>query len=79
MNWLLHTSFFTDPRFPIDGAVELHFSPGPEARHPAPAPTPAVPYTSGNDDPVIRANSPFNYDEYDEEDSDSGKSSAFYQ
>ncbi|CAG9771278.1 unnamed protein product [Ceutorhynchus assimilis] len=60
-----------DPRFPVDGAVELHFSPGPEARHPAPAPTPAVPYTPINDDPIIRADSPFNYDEYDEDDSDS--------
>lgn len=61
-----------DPRFPVDGAVELHFSPGPEGRHPAPAPTPAVPFTL-EADPVTRADSPFFVEEYDEEgDSDSG-------
>ncbi|XP_050309456.1 tensin-3 isoform X3 [Anthonomus grandis grandis] len=60
-----------DPRFPIDGAVELHFSSSPETRHPAPAPTPAVPYTSANDDPVVRADSPLVADVYDENDSDS--------
>uniref|UniRef100_A0AAR5QJF2 Uncharacterized protein n=1 Tax=Dendroctonus ponderosae TaxID=77166 RepID=A0AAR5QJF2_DENPD len=60
-----------DYRFPADGAVELHFSPGPETRHPAPAPTPAVPYTAALDDPVIRADSPFASGEYDGDDSDS--------
>lgn len=63
-----------DPRFPIDGVVELHFSPGPEARHPAPAPTPAVPFVAAIDDPIVRADSPFNYEEYEEDNSDSGKS-----
>ncbi|XP_030754213.1 tensin-2-like isoform X3 [Sitophilus oryzae] len=57
-----------DPRFPIDGAVQLHFSSGPDARYPVPAPTPAVPYISLNDDPVIRTDSPFTLEEYDEED-----------
>lgn len=53
--------------------VELHFSPGPDGRFTAPAPTPAVPVTS-NDDPIVRADSPFNYQEYnDEDDSDSGE------
>ncbi|KAF7263394.1 hypothetical protein GWI33_002588, partial [Rhynchophorus ferrugineus] len=61
-------------RFPVDGAVQLHFSSGPDARYPVPAPTPAVPYTSLNDDPVVRANSPFNGQEFDDdEDTDSGK------
>ncbi|XP_076270868.1 focal adhesion protein tensin isoform X7 [Rhynchophorus ferrugineus] len=61
-----------DSRFPVDGAVQLHFSSGPDARYPVPAPTPAVPYTSLNDDPVVRANSPFNGQEFDDdEDSDS--------
>ncbi|XP_066256869.1 tensin-2 isoform X6 [Euwallacea similis] len=60
-----------DQRFPADGVVELHFSPGPEARHPAPAPTPAVPFLAALDDPVVRADSPFNVEEYEEEDSDS--------
>jgi tensin len=61
-----------DPRFPVDGAVELHFSPGPEGRHPAPAPTPAVPFTLA-DDHITRADSPFFVEEFDEEgDSDSG-------
>ncbi|XP_068904129.1 tensin-1 isoform X9 [Tenebrio molitor] len=60
-----------DPRFPVDGAVELHFSPGPEGRHPAPAPTPAVPFTLA-DDHITRADSPFFVEEFDEEgDSDS--------
>ncbi|XP_063903479.1 tensin-1 isoform X8 [Zophobas morio] len=60
-----------DPRFPVDGAVELHFSPGPEGRHPAPAPTPAVPFTLA-DDPITRADSPFFVEEFDDEgDSDS--------
>ncbi|KAH1013828.1 hypothetical protein HUJ04_002766 [Dendroctonus ponderosae] len=67
-----HTPVYTsDYRFPADGAVELHFSPGPETRHPAPAPTPAVPYTAALDDPVIRADSPFASGEYDGDDSDS--------
>ncbi|KAJ8983801.1 hypothetical protein NQ317_008119 [Molorchus minor] len=56
----------TDSRFPIDGAVELHFSPGPEGRHPVPAPTPAVPYTVA-DDPVTRADSPLLVEDYDDE------------
>ncbi|XP_018561064.1 tensin isoform X3 [Anoplophora glabripennis] len=55
-----------DPRFPIDGAVELHFSPGPEGRHPVPAPTPAVPFTLA-DDPVTRADSPLLLEDYDDE------------
>ncbi|KAG5891525.1 hypothetical protein JTB14_012585 [Gonioctena quinquepunctata] len=55
-----------DLRFPIDGAVELHFSPGPEGRHPVPAPTPAVPLTLTND-PVTRANSPLQVEDYDDE------------
>ncbi|XP_060517995.1 tensin-1-like isoform X4 [Cylas formicarius] len=59
-----------DPRFPVDGAVELHFSPGCDARHPVPAPTPAVPFTLSND-PIVRADTPFTLDEFDEEDSDS--------
>ncbi|XP_065163862.1 tensin-1 isoform X5 [Atheta coriaria] len=60
-----------DPRFPIDGAIELHFSPGPESRHPGPAPTPAVPVTM-NDDRITRADSPFEGDESEEdEDTDS--------
>lgn len=58
----------------MDGAVELHFSPGPEGRLPAPAPTPAVPF-SMVDDPVTRADSPILLeDSEDEGDSDSGKS-----
>lgn len=66
------TILFTDPRFPIDGAIELHFSPGPESRHPGPAPTPAVPVTM-NDDRITRADSPFEGDESEEdEDTDSG-------
>ncbi|CAG9814924.1 unnamed protein product [Phaedon cochleariae] len=63
-----------DTRFPADGAVELHFSPGPEGRHPVPAPTPAVPFTIA-DDHVTRADSPLlieqydnDEDEYDEDD-----------
>ncbi|XP_074032700.1 focal adhesion protein tensin isoform X6 [Leptinotarsa decemlineata] len=55
-----------DSRFPADGAVELHFSPGPEGRHPVPAPTPAVPFTL-TDDVVMRANSPLVIDDYDDE------------
>lgn len=36
--------FYLDLRFPLDGAVELHFSPNAEGvRQPTPAPTPAVP------------------------------------
>ncbi|CAH1104712.1 unnamed protein product [Psylliodes chrysocephalus] len=54
-----------DHRFPLDGAVELHFSPGPEGRHPAPAPTPAVPFTH-TDDPITRADSPLILEEYDD-------------
>ncbi|XP_057652034.1 tensin-1 isoform X15 [Diorhabda carinulata] len=54
-----------DPRFPLDGAVELHFSPGPEGRHPVPAPTPAVPFTLA-DDPVTRADSPLLIEDYDD-------------
>lgn len=56
----------------MDGAVELHFSPGPEGRHPVPAPTPAVPFALV-DDPVIRADSPLIIEEYDvAEDYDEG-------
>lgn len=47
---VLISKFF---RFPLDGAVELHFSPSPTPRQPAPAPTPAVPVESA-DDPVVR-------------------------
>lgn len=62
-----------DSRFPIDGAVELHFSPGPDCRIPAPAPTPAVPVIL-TDDPVVRADSPLEIDESDDDDeSDAGK------
>ncbi|XP_034231429.1 tensin-1 [Thrips palmi] len=43
-----------DLRFPLDGAVELHFSPTPEPRLPSPAPTPAVPTLDSSDDPVTR-------------------------
>ena len=43
-----------DLRFPLDGAVELHFSPTPEPRLPSPAPTPAVPTLDSTDDPVTR-------------------------
>lgn len=65
---------FSDPRFPIDGAVELHFSPGPEGRHPVPAPTPAVPFTLV-DDPIIRADTPLMIEEYDvDEEYDDGMS-----
>lgn len=42
-----------DLRFPLDGAVELHFSATPEIRLPSPAPTPAVPVDT-TDDPVTR-------------------------
>lgn len=42
-----------DLRFPLDGAVELHFSPTPEVRLPSPAPTPAV-TVDHSDDPVTR-------------------------
>ncbi|KRT79129.1 hypothetical protein AMK59_6412, partial [Oryctes borbonicus] len=59
-----------DPRFPVDGAVELHFSSGPEGRSPAPAPTPAVPMILA-DDPVTRVDTPILYEESDEDDSDS--------
>ncbi|GFG35972.1 hypothetical protein Cfor_03555, partial [Coptotermes formosanus] len=43
----------SDLRFPLDGAVELHFSATPEVRLPSPAPTPAVPVDT-TDDPVTR-------------------------
>ncbi|XP_017780364.1 PREDICTED: tensin, partial [Nicrophorus vespilloides] len=60
-----------DPRFPNDGAVELHFSPGPQSRHPGPAPTPAIPIDI-TDGPITRSDSPFEIeDSDDEEDSDS--------
>ena len=45
--------FSPDLRFPLDGAVELHFSATPEIRLPSPAPTPAVPVDT-TDDPVTR-------------------------
>ena len=48
----------SDLRFPLDGAVELHFSATPEVRLPSPAPTPAVPVDT-TDDPVTR------WDSYD--------------
>ncbi|VEN36884.1 unnamed protein product [Callosobruchus maculatus] len=54
-----------DHRFPMDGAVELHFSPGGEARHPVPAPTPAVPVSPANDDPIVRMDSPLLIEEYE--------------
>ncbi|KAL1496974.1 hypothetical protein ABEB36_008015 [Hypothenemus hampei] len=60
-----------DARFPVDGVVELHFSQSPEVRHPAPAPTPAVPHISAADDPIVRTDSPFNFNEFEEEDSES--------
>lgn len=69
---LINYCIFTDPRFPIDGAVELHFSPGPEGRHPVPAPTPAVPFVY-LDDPIVRADSPLVIEQYDiDEDYDEG-------
>lgn len=41
-------------RFPLDGAVELHFSATPDGvRFPSPAPTPAVPVDL-SPDPVTR-------------------------
>ncbi|XP_049821809.1 tensin-1 isoform X7 [Aethina tumida] len=58
-----------DPRFPVDGAVELHFS-GPEGRQTLPAPTPAVPFTI-SDDHITRADSPLLIEECEDEDSDS--------
>ncbi|XP_044752814.1 tensin-1 isoform X4 [Coccinella septempunctata] len=60
---------YKDLRFPSDGAVELHFSQGSEVRHPAPAPTPAVPFCLA-DDSVIRAHSPMNLEDSDDEESD---------
>lgn len=65
--------YLLDPRFPPDGAVELHFCAGAEGRSSVPAPTPAVPVTSG-DDPVTRVDSPFQLEdiEIDENDSDPG-------
>lgn len=63
----------SDPRFPMDGAVELHFSPGPEGRLPAPAPTPAVPCMNV-DDAVTRADTPLLLEESDDDaDTDSGQ------
>lgn len=45
---------FSDLRFPLDGAVELHFSATPDGvRFPSPAPTPAVPVDL-SPDPVTR-------------------------
>uniref|UniRef100_A0A1Y1NBS7 SH2 domain-containing protein n=3 Tax=Photinus pyralis TaxID=7054 RepID=A0A1Y1NBS7_PHOPY len=55
-----------DPRFPPDGAVELHFCAGPEGRMSAPAPTPAVPVTL-TEDPVTRADSPLELDDSNDE------------
>ncbi|KAK9879482.1 hypothetical protein WA026_006551 [Henosepilachna vigintioctopunctata] len=70
---------YKDPRFPKDGAVELHFSQGPDIRHPAPAPTPAVPFSFA-DDAVTRADSPMNLEESDDDDgSDGGKCCGFTQ
>ncbi|XP_044742901.1 tensin-1 isoform X3 [Chrysoperla carnea] len=45
-----------DLRFPLDGAVELHFSPTPDIRLPSPAPTPAIP-VDFSDDRIVRYNS----------------------
>ncbi|KAK6632033.1 hypothetical protein RUM44_007063 [Polyplax serrata] len=42
-----------DLRFPLDGAVEFHFSASPTPRLPLPAPTPAVAVDSA-DDPIVR-------------------------
>ncbi|CAB3376138.1 Hypothetical predicted protein [Cloeon dipterum] len=42
-----------DLRFPLDGAVELNFSPSPSPRQPSPAPTPSVP-VDPSPDPVTR-------------------------
>lgn len=42
-----------DLRFPLDGAVEFHFSTTPTPRLPLPAPTPAV-VVNTSDDPVVR-------------------------
>jgi len=51
----IESSFLcADLRFPLDGAVELHFSSTPEIRQPSPAPTPAVPTLDSTDDPVAR-------------------------
>nr|XP_022919173.1 tensin-like isoform X4 [Onthophagus taurus] len=58
-----------DSRFPIDGAIELHFSPGPERSLPTPAPTPAVPVIF-SDDPIIRSDSPIIFEDSDDDDSD---------
>lgn len=72
------SELFADARFPADGAVELHFSSGPEGRHPVPAPTPAVPFTLA-DDPITRADSPLAVEEYEEDDSDSGRSNIMFR
>jgi hypothetical protein len=48
-----HIHVSTDLRFPLDGAVELTFSPTSTPRHPSPAPTPAVP-VDHTPDPVTR-------------------------
>lgn len=42
-----------DLRFPLDGAVEFHFSSTPMPRLPLPAPTPAV-LVESHDDPIVR-------------------------
>lgn len=58
--------------------MELHFSPGPEGRHPVPAPTPAVPFVLV-DDPVVRADSPLIIEQYDvDEDYDEGRSIIYF-
>ncbi|XP_018333185.1 tensin [Agrilus planipennis] len=63
----------TDARFPADGAVELHFSPGPEGRlTTTPAPTPAVPVTLA-DDPITRADSPLDAPDSEEDYNSEGK------
>ena len=43
-----------DLRFPLDGAVEFHFSSTPMPRLPLPAPTPAVMIDPIDDDPIVR-------------------------
>lgn len=57
-NELIFLHSFVDLRFPLDGAVELHFSPTPDTRLPSPAPTPAIP-VDFSEDRIVR------YDSYE--------------
>ncbi|XP_075211677.1 focal adhesion protein tensin isoform X4 [Lycorma delicatula] len=68
-----------DLRFPLDGAVELHFSPNPEGvRQPTPAPTPAVPVDL-SPDPVTQWDSYENLlPDTDTEDNNEGEVSHTY-